>query len=78
MNPLGIITLISSIVSVAYSSEQLPGGGVERRVFGVPVYNSTWEGVKRRQARRAKKRARREAPHKEPGRYLDDKFGGRK
>ncbi len=78
MGPLAIVQMVAAIVSVAYASEKRPDGHKQVRILGIPVYDTEWPGVKRRQARRAKRRARREAVDKEPAVYLDDKFGGRK
>lgn len=53
MSPLAIARLAVALGSIAVNVADKPCGGVRVRVLGVPVYDSDWSGVKRRQARRA-------------------------
>lgn len=53
MNPLALARLAVALGSTLVTVADKPEGGVRVRVLGVPVYDSEWAGVKRRQARRA-------------------------
>lgn len=50
----GAAQVVSVLVDV--SASQVEENGVRVRVLGIPVYDSGWAGVKRRQARRQARR----------------------
>lgn len=58
MNPIAAADLALAIASVVVHVAEDEDKTVVR-FLGIPVYNSTWEGVKRRKARRAARRAKR-------------------
>lgn len=63
MSPLGIVQLLASLASVAVAVDQQPDGK-QVRIIGIPVWDSRWPGVKRRQARRQARRDKRAAEDK--------------
>ena len=77
MGPVGIAKLVGAVASVVVDVQD-ETDHTRVTVFGVPVFDTRWKGVQRRQARRAARRAARKAAKVvDAGSYLD-KFGGRK
>jgi hypothetical protein len=58
MPPALAVDVVLAIVETVVDVEE-SGDRVRVRLFKVPVYDSTWEGVRRRKARRARRRKER-------------------
>lgn len=78
MGPLAVVQLIGAVVAFAVDVHEEPTH-TRVELFGVvPVFDTRWKGVQRRQNRRAAKRAARKAAlATHVSTYLDE-FGGRK
>lgn len=63
MNPVGAAKLAAAVlkVAVAIDEDTDKQGREYKRVYvlGIPVFDTRWEGVRRRRARRAERRDRR-------------------
>jgi hypothetical protein len=77
MGPLAAVQLVGSLVAAAVDVHEEPS---HTRVtfLWVPVYDTRWKGVQRRQARRAARRAAEKAAKVEHTKTYLDEFGGRK
>lgn len=60
MSPLGAAKAAAAVLQFAVSVEdgkdERGADFVRARVLGIPVFDTRWEGVRRRRARRAKRR----------------------
>ena len=58
MNALNTVKSVAQVVSavVDVGESQIKPNGVRVRVLWIPIYDSGWAGVKRREARRAARR----------------------
>jgi hypothetical protein len=72
MGPVAIAKLIGAVAAVAVDVQDEPTH-TRVELFGfVPVFDTRWKGVQRRQARRAARRAARKAAKvADAGAYLD-------
>jgi hypothetical protein len=73
MGPVALARLVGAVTAVVVDVEEEPTY-TRVTVFGVvPVFDTRWKGVQRRQARRAARReARKAAKVADAGKYLDE------
>lgn len=58
MSAASIVKVVAAVAKAAVSVDD-SDGKVRAYVFGIPVFDTRWEGVRRRRTRREERRAKR-------------------